>query len=205
MTNLEAKARAAEPPDEDGDLHAPELVNLRRAAPDVRLDVRYATTDNVMGVPLYEAARVFLQRPAAEALEAANRSLAADDLGLFVWDGYRPWYVTKWMREAAPERFYPYLADPADGSRHNRGCAVDLTLCERASGRPLPMPSAYDDFSERAHADWPGASPEAKRNRARLRRAMEAHGFEANAYEWWHFDFEDWRAYPIMNTPVQAL
>lgn len=186
-------------PVEDGPFRKPDLVELVRLDSTVRLDIRYATTDNFMGRPMYAEARAFLQRPAAEALVRAHRKLTAQGYGLLVFDAYRPWSVTKAFWDATPPEKRPYVANPKKGSRHNRGCAVDLSLYSRGTGKEVPMPSAYDDFSDRAAADYPGGTPEQRRARGILRKAMEAEGFRVNSEEWWHFDYKDWREYPILD------
>src|SRR5207248_11717671 len=124
--------------------------------PTIKLDVRYASTNNFLGTPLYKSARAYLQRPAAEALVRAHRKLKERGYGLLIHDGYRPWYVTKMFWEATPERFHNFVADPEQGSRHNRGCAVDLTLYHLKSGKPVRMTGGYDEFSDRSYAAYPG-------------------------------------------------
>ena len=177
----------------------PDLVEVTRLDRTIRLDIRYATARNFTGRPLYAEARAFLQRPAALALVRAHRALRKKGYGLLVFDGYRPWQVTKLFWDLTPEDKRQFVADPSKGSRHNRGCAVDLTLYDLRTGREVPMPSAYDDFTERAHADYPGGTDEQRAARATLRAAMEAEGFNVYAPEWWHFDYKDWRQYPILN------
>ncbi len=186
-------------PVEEGTFRKPDLVELVRLDSTVRLDIRYATADNFMGRPMYAEARAFLQRPAARALVRAHRKLAAQGYGLLVFDAYRPWSVTKAFWDATPPEKRSYVANPKKGSRHNRGCAVDLSLYSRRTGKEVPMPSGYDDFSDRAAADFPGGTPEQRRARGILRKAMEAEGFRVNTEEWWHFDYEDWREYPILD------
>lgn len=197
---LPALGRAQDrPPQETGTIRKPELVELIKIEPTLRLDIRYATANNFIGRAVYRQARAFLQRPAAQALARAHRKLAAQGYGLLIFDGYRPWQVTKLFWEATPEDKKEFVADPAKGSRHNRGCAVDLTLFELKTGKEVEMPSPYDDFSERAHINYAGGSPEARRLRDLLRAAMEAEGFTVYEPEWWHYDYKDWREYPILN------
>lgn len=167
----------------------------------IRLDIRYAREDNFVGRAVYSEARAFMQPVAAEALVRAHRSLAGEGLGLVIYDGYRPWSVTKLFWETVAEEQRRYVADPAEGSVHNRGCAVDLSLCELTTGRQLPMPSDFDEFTERASPDYAGGTNEERRNRDRLRQAMESQGFTVNANEWWHFDLTGWESYPIMDIP----
>ena len=116
-----------------------------------------------------------------------------------IHDGYRPWYVTKMFWDATPARQREFVANPVNGSRHNRGAAVDLSLYELATGEPIEMPSGYDEFSNRSYADYPGGTTRQRWHRALLRRVMEAEGFTVNPGEWWHFDFRDWREYGIQN------
>jgi D-alanyl-D-alanine dipeptidase len=171
----------------------------------LKLDVRYATTNNFMGAAFYDSARAYLQRPAAMALERVAADLAGRGFGLIVFDGYRPWFVTKMFWEATPDSLKHFVAPPGSGSRHNRGAAVDVGLYDLRTGEPVAMPSGYDEFTERAYATYTGGSDQARKNRDLLRSAMEKHGFTVNQTEWWHFDHEEWREYPIMNIPFEQF
>ena len=205
VEELQAAALKVQPPAETGDFLRPDLVELIRLDPTLKLNIRYASSDNFLSTPVYTEARAFMQRPAAEAVVRANRKLHEQGYGLLIFDGYRPWYVTWMFWNATTEKEHLYLADPAGGSRHNRGCAVDLTLYDLKTGEPLSMPSSYDDFSERAHPDYPGGTVEERAHRDFLRRTMEAEGFTVYPTEWWHFDFKDWRRYPILNARFSDL
>jgi D-alanyl-D-alanine dipeptidase len=196
---------AARPPRESGPFREPDLVELVTLDPTIHLDIRYASADNFTGKPVYRQARAFLQRPAAEALVRANARLREQGYGVLIFDGYRPWRVTKHFWDITSPEKRDFVADPAKGSRHNRGCAVDLSLYELGSGREVEMPSGYDDFSERAHPDYAGGSAEARARRDLLRAAMEAEGFTVYEVEWWHFDYRDWRQYPILDAPFERL
>jgi serine beta-lactamase-like protein LACTB len=154
---------------------------------------------------MYSQARAFLQRPAAEALLRAHRALAKQGFGLLIHDAYRPWYVTKMFWDATPESGKIFVADPSQGSRHNRGAAVDLTVYDRSTGRPIEMVSGYDEFSNRAFPDYPGGTSRQRYDRELLRRAMEAEGFRVYDAEWWHFDYQDWRLYPIGNQTFDRI
>lgn len=201
-----ACATAADrPPREAGPFRAPDLVELVALDPTLRLDVRYATANNFVGRPVYRQARVFLQRPAAQAVVRAHRGLAARGFGLLLFDGYRPWSVTRLFWDVTPAHLREFVADPRKGSRHNRGCAVDLTLFHLATGREAEMPTPYDDFTEKAAPDWPGATAAQAHHRALLRAAMEKEGFTVFPSEWWHFDYQDWRAYPILDVPFEGV
>ncbi len=205
VAELREEALRATPPHEDGPFRPPELVELVSLDSTIHLDIRYASTRNFLGTPLYTQARAFLQRPAAEALVRVHQRLEAQGYGLLVHDGYRPWYVTKIFWDATPPAQHEFVADPAEGSRHNRGCAVDLTLYDVRTGRPVTMPSLYDELSPRAYADYSGGTAEQRRLRTLLRRAMEAEGFTVYPQEWWHFDYRDWRAYGIQNVRFEEL
>lgn len=196
---------ADRPPREPGRFRAPDLVELAAIEPSIRLDVRYATANNFVRRPVYRQARVFLQRPAAEAVARAHRGLAARGYGLLVFDGYRPWSVTRLFWDVTPPHLREFVADPRKGSRHNRGCAVDLTLFDRATGREVEMPTPYDDFTEKAAQDYEGATPAQAGHRAMLRDAMVKEGFLVYPSEWWHFDYEDWPEYPILDVPFEQL
>ena len=198
-------ALAATPPVENGDFRPADLVELTSLDRTIRLDIRYAGTRNFLGAPLYSQARAFMQRPAAEALVRVQRSLAAEGYGLLVHDAYRPWYVTRIFWDAMPPELHRYVADPAEGSRHNRGCAVDLTLFELRTGREVEMPSVYDEATERAYPSYTGGGAEQRRTRDLLRRHMEAEGFTVYEFEWWHFDYRDWKSYRIENTRFEDL
>lgn len=202
---LRAAALAATPPAETGPFARSDLVELVSLDSTIVLDIRYASDRNFLGTPIYTQPRAFLQRPAAEALVRAHRALAAHGYGVLVHDGYRPWYVTKLFWDAVPDSLHAFVADPARGSRHNRGCAVDLTLYELATGHAAEMPSAYDEMSPRAAPTYAGGTAAQRDRRDLLRRTMEAQGFTVNAEEWWHFDHRDWPRYAIQNIPFEEI
>ena len=193
------------PPAESGAFLAPDLVEPARLDSTIHLDVRYATTNNFLGSVFYSSARAFMQRPAAEALVRAARVLKPLGYGLLVHDAYRPWYVTKVFWDATPPASRWLVADPAQGSKHNRGAAVDITLYDLATGRPVEMPSTYDEATPRAVADFPGGTSRQRWHRVLLRRALETEGFTVNPSEWWHFDYRDWQRYPILNKTFEDL
>ena len=186
---------------------APDLVDLAAVDPTIRIDLRYATTDNFTGAAVYPVARCLLRRDAADRLARVQRRLRADGYGLLVWDCYRPLSVQERFWTLVPDERYvarPARRDgrPVAGSKHNRGAAVDVTLVD-ASGAPLPMPTGFDDFSERAHRGAPGVKPVARANAARLESAMTAEGFEPLPTEWWHFDAPGWQAYELLDVPLE--
>jgi D-alanyl-D-alanine dipeptidase len=198
-------ALAAKPPVERGEFRAPDLVELAGLDPRIHLDIRYASSRNFLGTPLYSEARAFLQRPAAEALVRVGDALARDGYGLLVHDAYRPWYVTRLFWDATPADKHDFVADPDKGSRHNRGCAVDLTLYDLASGEAVEMPSLYDEMTERAYPGYAGGTATQRARRDLLRRRMEEEGFSVYATEWWHFDYRGWRAYAIQNVRFEDI
>jgi zinc D-Ala-D-Ala dipeptidase len=205
VPELRAEALAAQPPVESDRFRGVDLVELTTLDPTIKLDIRYATANNFLSTPVYTQARAYLQRPAAAALARVHRSLSSQGYGLLIHDAYRPWWVTKVFWEATPPSLREFVADPAQGSRHNRGCAVDLTLYELRTGKAVSMPGVYDEMSPRSYPDYSGGTPVQRQHRDLLRRAMEQEGFTVYETEWWHFDFEDWRQYPIVNVDFERL
>jgi D-alanyl-D-alanine dipeptidase len=205
VPELIKEALAAQPPKETGDFRESDLVELIKLDPTIRLDVRYATTNNLFGTVFYSEPRAFMQRPAAESLVRANSKLKPLGYGLLVHDAYRPWYVTKVFWDATPTDKKIFVADPSQGSRHNRGCAVDITLYDLKTKRPIEMVSTYDETTDRAYPDYPGGTSLQRWHRDLLRSALEAEGFKVYPAEWWHFDFNDWQKYPIMNVRFDQI
>lgn len=182
---------------------AKQLVDVESAVPSIRLDVRYATPDNFLKKTLYPVAKVYLRKPAAEALRDAQTELAALGLGLKVFDGYRPYRVTEQMWE--PIRNPDFVADPKKGSRHNRGAAVDVTLIDLRTGEELPMPTPYDDFTPRAAHDFNDLPAQVLANRGKLRDVMIRHAFQPLPSEWWHYDYSGWDKFELMDVPLEEL
>ena len=205
VEELRAEALKEQPPREQGTFLKSDLVELVKLDPTIKLDIRYGTSNNFLGTPVYTQARAFLQRPAAEALLRAHRELKAQGYGLIIHDGYRPWYVTKIFWDATPNDKKIFVADPAEGSKHNRGCAVDLSLYDLKTGTDVKMPSGYDEMTDRAFADYAGGTPQERAHRALLRQPMEKEDFKVYPKEWWHFDYKDWKQYPILNVKFEDL
>lgn len=184
------------PPKEEGkrEAHLIELIDLD---PTIKLDIRYATENNFVGKKVYPEARAFLQRPAARAVAKVHKALRKRGLGLMIFDGYRPWSITKLFWEVTPDEKRIFVANPAKGSKHNRGCAVDLSIFDLKTGKPIEMPSEYDEFTERASPNYAGGTAEQRANRDMLQKVMEDVGFMVNPNEWWHFDYKDWEKYAI--------
>jgi serine beta-lactamase-like protein LACTB len=206
VPELLREARAAQPPPERGEFGKVDLVELTSLDPTLKLDLRYATSNNFLGTPLYPpTAKAYLQRPAAEAVVRAHRRLTERGYGLLIHDAYRPWSVTKVFWDATPAKQHVFVADPTQGSRHNRGCAVDLTLYDLKSGTPIEMVGGYDEFSDRSYPGYPGGTSRQRWHRDLLRRTMEGQGFTVYEAEWWHFDYRDWKKYPIGNLSFEEI
>jgi D-alanyl-D-alanine dipeptidase len=193
------------PPHEKGDFKETDLVELVMLDPSIKLDIRYATGNNLAGRPVYTEGRAFLQRPAAEALVRVNQELKIPGYGLLVFDGYRPWSVTKIFWDITAKKNRKFVADPKKGSRHNRGCAVDLSLYDLSTGKEIEMTGVYDEMSERSYPNYPGGTDVQRKMRDLLRSKMEAEGYTVSEYEWWHFDYKDWQLYRINNIPFSAI
>jgi len=185
---------------EDPDM---ELVDLEEVIPGIEMDIRYATADNFTGEVVYTAPKAFLRRPVAVALKKVQDSLRYHNLGLVVFDGYRPYAATLKFYEVYPDT--TFVANPRHGSRHNRGCAVDVSLIDLHTREVVPMPTDYDEFSEKAHPEYADLPEEAIKNRTLLFNVMSHFGFDHYPSEWWHFDFRGWDAYPLMDVPFEML
>jgi CubicO group peptidase (beta-lactamase class C family)/D-alanyl-D-alanine dipeptidase len=205
IAELLAGARKMSPPTQSSRLRKPDLVEVNKLEPGTKLDVRYATTENFMGAPFYDSPRFFLQRPAASGLIRAHRKLAEQGFGIALIDGYRPWYVTRMFWDAVPPESRPFVADPSQGSRHNRGCAADISMFDIASGKIVEMPGRYDEPSSRSSPLYVGGTSLQRWRRDLLKSVMEAEGFDVYVNEWWHFDYGEWRQYPVMNVNFSEL
>lgn len=175
------------------------LIEVQKVNPRIRVEVRYATADNFMKEPLYSAPRCYLRREVAARLSRVQERLEKRGLGLKIFDGYRPLSVQKKMWARFPVE--GYVANPAKGSNHNRGAAVDLTLVD-AEGNELPMPTPYDEFSERAHRAYAGGTEAERQNRTILEEEMAKEGFRGLSTEWWHFDDAECKTYPLLDLPL---
>ena len=176
-----------------------QLVDIALLAPSIRQDVRYSTSRNFLGKPIYSKAKIFLLEPAAKALVRVQNSLLKQGLSLLIFDGYRPYEVSKLFWKNATPKQRMFLAPPSAGSSHNRGMAVDVTLFDLKTGREVKMPSAYDEMSEKGSIYYYGGTPEERKLRNLLISEMEAEGFRVYVREWWHFDFKGWENYPLLN------
>ena len=205
IDELRVIASKANPPIEQGEYSASDLIEPISLDDSIKLDIRYASTNNFTGASFYKESRAFLQRPAADAVVRIHKKLGESGLGLLIHDAYRPWAVTRMFWDATPDELKTFVANPAKGSRHNRGCAVDLSLYDRATGHPIQMVSGYDEFSARSYPLYPGGTSRQRWYRELLRRSMEAEGFTVYEFEWWHFDFKDWKKYRIGNIDFESI
>ena len=205
IDQLREIALSSSPPDENKSFKDTDLVELKSFDQTIKYDIRYAGTNNFMSNKFYSQANAYLQRPAAKALVRAHKKLNLLGYGLLIHDAYRPWYVTKMFWDATPDDKKIFVANPDNGSRHNRGCAVDLTLYELKTGKVIEMVGGYDEMTSRSFPNYYGGTSEQRWHRKLLRDAMESEGFEVYEYEWWHFDYIDWEEYPIANTRFEDL
>jgi zinc D-Ala-D-Ala dipeptidase len=180
-----------------------ELIDLEKFIPSLVLDIRYATSNNFTGEKIYTLAKAYARRPVAESLKKIQADLKGQGLGIKIFDAYRPYKAT--VRFYEVYRDTTYVASPYRGSRHNRGCALDLTLIDLKTGKELTMPTGYDSFSKDAWPTTPVKDPEARKNRSMLITAMEKHGFRVNSSEWWHFDFIGWKKFEVLDIDFEEL
>ncbi|MEK7402588.1 MAG: M15 family metallopeptidase [Gemmatimonadota bacterium] len=205
IDEIRREALAATPPAESGSFRPTDLVDVTTLDSTIRLEIRYATENNFLGTKMYDEARAFMQRDAAKALVRANKNAKRVGLGLLIHDAYRPWYVTKIFWDATPEEKKWLVANPATGSRHNRGIAVDITLYDLETKQVVEMPSTYDESTERAFSTYLGGTALQRHHRALLRRLLEHEGFAVNPKEWWHFDYMDRKRYAIGNIAFEDI
>lgn len=180
-----------------------ELVDLEKFIPGIVLDIRYATTNNFTGERIYNLPKAFARRPVAEALRKAQLEFNKHNVGIKIFDAYRPYRATVKFYEVYPDT--TFVASPYRGSRHNRGCAIDMTLVDLKTGKELKMPTGYDAFVREARPDSPVKDPEVKKNRDLLISVMSKYGFRVNSAEWWHFDFRGYRAYEVLDVGFEEL
>ncbi|SFH11060.1 M15 family metallopeptidase [Pedobacter insulae] len=180
-----------------------ELIEIKEAIPTITLDIRYATKNNFMKQVMYKQPRAFARKPVVEQLKIIQAELAKKGYGLKIFDAYRPYAVTVAFYEKASDK--NFVANPAKGSKHNRGCAVDLTIIDLKTGKDVPMPTPYDSFAPEAAPHFNDLPPAIIKNRDFLISTMQSHGFKVIYNEWWHFDFNGWQNYDLMDIPFQQL
>ena len=180
-----------------------ELVDLEEVIPGIILDIRYASRNNFTGEQIYDRAKAYARKPVASALAQVQAELKKQGLGLKIFDAYRPYRATVKFYEVYKDT--TYVASPYRGSRHNRGCAIDMTLIDLSTGMELKMPTGYDVFTKQAWPSTPVADPEVRENRSKLIAVMRRHGFRVNSSEWWHFDFVGWRSFEVLDVDFAEL
>jgi D-alanyl-D-alanine dipeptidase len=180
-----------------------ELIDLEQYIPGIVLDIRYATTNNFTGEKIYNLAKAYARKPVADAVKRAQAELQKQGLGIKIFDAYRPYKATVKFYEVYKDT--TYVASSYRGSRHNRGCAIDMTIINLKTGEELKMPTGYDSFQKEAWPKTPIKDPEARKNRALIIQVMEKQGFKVNSSEWWHFDFIGWRNYEVLDIDFEEL
>jgi zinc D-Ala-D-Ala dipeptidase len=192
-------------PIEKGSFKETNLVELIKLDSTIKLDIRYATSNNFVGQPVYKEARAFLQKDAADALKRVSIKMHSLGYGLLVFDGYRPWDVTKLFYDVTSKKNKKFVANPKEGSRHNRGCAIDVSLYDLVTNKEIEMPGVYDEMTDRSYVDYTGGTEEQRKTRDLLIATMQEEGFAVYKYEWWHFDYKDWQLYRITNMPFSEI
>lgn len=180
-----------------------ELIDLEKFIPSVVLDIRYATTDNFTHEKIYNLAKAYARKPVADALKKAQAEFNLQGLGIKIFDAYRPYKATVKFYEVYHDT--TYVASPYRGSRHNRGCAIDMTLIDLKTGKELQMPTGYDSFQKAAWPSTPVKDPLIKKNRDLIINVMQKYGFKVNSSEWWHFDFIGWKGYEVLDIDFEEL
>ena len=180
-----------------------ELVDLEKTISGIVLDIRYATANNFTKEKIYNLPKAYARKPVAEALKKAQEQFQKLGFGIKVFDAYRPYKATVRFYEVYKDT--TYVASPYRGSRHNRGCAIDMTLIDLKTGKELRMPTEYDSFRKDAWPSTPVADPEIRKNRELLISIMEKNGFRVNSSEWWHFDFIGWKRYEVLDIDFEEL
>jgi D-alanyl-D-alanine dipeptidase len=180
-----------------------ELVNLEAFIPGITLDIRYATKNNFTKEAIYNLPRAYARRSVATALKKAQEEFRKHGVGIKIYDAYRPYKATIKFYEVY--RDTTYVASPYRGSRHNRGCAVDMTIVDLKTGKELTMPTEFDSFKKEAWPTTPVKDPLIKKNRDLIITVMQNNGFKVNSSEWWHFDFTGWKNYEVLDIDFEEL
>lgn len=182
---------------------AKELIDLEKFIPNLFIDVRYATENNFAKTKFYNSQKTFLRLPAAVALKKIQEELLQKNISLKIFDAYRPYSVTEKMWKFVHDD--RYAANPKTGSRHNRACAVDVTLVDLQTKNELEMPTPYDNFTQKAHHNYNNLPKKILKNRALLKVMMTKYGFESITSEWWHYDFTGWKKFELLDIPFEYL
>ncbi len=179
------------------------LVEIKKYIPGIVLDIRYATTNNFTHHQMYREAKAFARLPVVMALRDVEAEMKTKGLGIKIYDAYRPYAITVKFYEVALDT--NFVADPRKGSKHNRGCAIDMSLIDLKTGKELDMPTGFDSFSKKAASNYMALPQQEIANREILRNAMQTHGFVEIPSEWWHFDFNGWQKYPLLDIPFSEI
>jgi D-alanyl-D-alanine dipeptidase len=180
-----------------------QLVEIKQYIPAIVLDIRYATANNFMHRRMYQQPKAYARLPVVKALQQVEADLQTRGLGLKIYDAYRPYSVTVKFYELASDT--NFVANPRKGSKHNRGCAIDLSLIDLKTGKELDMPTGFDSFSKKAAANYAGVTQQQLTNRELLKTVMQSHGFKVLPTEWWHYDFNGWPQYELLDIPFSAI
>ena len=180
-----------------------ELVDLEQIIPDMVMDIRYATTNNFTKEKIYTLSKAYARKPVAQALKQAQAEFRKMGLGIIMYDAYRPYKATVKFYELYHDT--TYVASPYRGSRHNRGCALDMSIVDLKTKKELKMPTEFDSFKKEAWPSTPIADPVARKNRELIIKVMENNDFKVNSSEWWHFDFVGWQKYEVMDIDFEEL
>ncbi len=181
------------------------MVELRSHIPSLLFELRYAGPNNFIHQNLYPARtrHTYLRQQPAEALKKVQEELQQKGFGLKIWDAYRPYHVTvAFWKLIGDER---YVANPAKGSGHNRGIAVDLTVVQAGNGLELDMGTEFDHFSDTAHHSFRSLPSKVLENRTLLRSTMEKHGFKYYEEEWWHYSWPEPTRYELLDISFNRL
>ncbi|MCO4292817.1 M15 family metallopeptidase [Solitalea sp. MAHUQ-68] len=179
------------------------LIEIQKEIPNIALDIRYASTNNFMHEKMYNLAKAYTRLPVLSALKNVQKELNEKGLGLKIFDAYRPYTITVAFYEKQKDSIF--VATPWKGSRHNRGCAIDLTIINLKNGKELEMPTPFDDFTEKANTDYPHLPKKVIENRQLLKDIMTKNGFTAYKDEWWHFDFNGWKEFDVTDISFEDL
>ena len=179
------------------------LLLLKTMVSPLFAEVPYEAKNNFTGQKLYKNHSFWVTKEAGEKLKLVQDSLKNLGLSLYFFDTYRPYVATVKMWKIVPDE--RYAANPANGSGHNRGVSVDVSLANLNTGKPLPMPTGFDNFTDTAHHTFMNLSDEVLQNRAILKGVMEFYGFKPLSTEWWHYSLPDPKRYPLLNLPFKKL
>ncbi len=182
-----------------------EMIELKSMIPDIQYDLKYATKNNFTGKRMYPSAtnQTYLVKDAALALQKVAAALKSMNLGIWVWDAYRPYRATvKFWKLIHDER---YVANPSKGSGHNRGIAIDMSIYQLSDGKLIEMPTGFDNFSDSAHHGFMQLAENKIQNRALLKSLMEKHGFRSFDSEWWHYSWPNDKNYEVLNLSFKQL